>query len=251
MGHAAAKGGPRPARADAIESAVAAVDWDRVGEDLTRIGAVRTGPLLSPETCADLRALFDRDARFRKTVTMARHGYGSGTYRYLADPLPETVAQLQAAVYARLAPVANRLAGLTGASADWPGDFAEMATRSAAAGQTAPTPLLLKYGPGDFNCLHQDVYGAVAFPLQLVVSLSSPGEDFMGGEFVVVENRPRRQSTASVAVPALGEGVVFATREAPRRTSKGWSRASLRHGVSAVTKGERMTLGVIFHGATP
>lgn len=228
-----------------------AIDWDAVADGLETRGAMKLGPLLSAEECAALRALFDDDAHFRKTVVMARHGYGSGTYRYFADPPPEPVLRLQADSYARLAPIANRLADRIGDSTDWPNRFEAMAALSAAAGQTAPTPLLLRYGPGDFNCLHQDVYGAVAFPLQLVVSLSAPGEDFDGGEFVVVENRPRRQSTATVALPGLGEGVVFPTRQAPRRTGRGWARAQLRHGVSAVTRGSRMTLGIIYHGAAP
>ncbi len=240
-----------PSPADLADQVRAAIDADAVADALETDGGARVGPLLSPEACAALAALYDRTDLFRKRIVMARHGFGSGEYQYFADPLPEPVATLQRAAYEALAPAANRLARRLGAASDWPASFEAMRARSDAAGQTAPAPLLLKYQAGDFNCLHQDLYGAVAFPLQLAISLSRPGVDFDGGAFVLVENRPRRQSIASALTPGLGEGVVFPTRDAPRAGAKGWSRAQLRHGVSRVTRGQRMTLGLIFHGAAP
>lgn len=230
---------------------LACVDWTKVEARLFDGGAAALGPLLLPDECWDLAASFDNDDRFRKTIDMRRHGFGSGRYRYFCAPPPSIVEALRAAAYARLAPIANRLSEALRDKPAWPVDFSEMQAMSAAAGQTEPTPLLLRYETGDYNCLHQDVYGDVAFPLQLVVQLSAPEQDFTGGEFVVVETRPRMQSRAQVFALRQGEALVFATRHAPRKSAKGWTRSSLRHGVSPVTSGERLSLGVIFHDAPP
>lgn len=230
--------------------AIADLDWGRIASDLDAIGAAAMGRLLCEETCAELRAVFDLDHMFRKTIDMARHGFGSGRYRYFADPAPEIVAALRAGLYEKLAPLANAHADRLGVSADWPAAFSDLRDRCAAAGQTKPTPLLLRYGPGDYNRLHQDIYGAVAFPLQIVVQLSEPGADFEGGEFVVTETSPRRQSRATVFTPGLGEAVLFHTRESARQSARGWSKTQLRHGVSEVRRGHRYALGIIFHDAS-
>ena len=232
-----------------IETSLERQDWSALRAQLLDAGAAETGPLLSLRDCRALKAAYSRETLFRKRIVMARHGFGSGEYQYFDDPLPPVVAALRERLYARLAPIANEMAECLGDAADWPGDLDALRARCAAAGQTRPTPLLLKYGAGDYNCLHQDLYGAVAFPLQVVVQLSAPGEDFAGGAFVAVETRPRMQSRATALSPAQGCGVIFATRDKPRRGARGWTRSSLRHGVSTVTRGERVTLGVIFHDA--
>jgi hypothetical protein len=235
-----------------IADRLAALDWDRIAAALDETGGAATGPLLAPEECARLRAAWDED-RFRSRIDMRQHGFGSGEYRYFADPLPPLVAELRAAAYARLAPVANAWAERLGDDFRAPATLPEMLARCHAAGQRRPTPLLLSYTAGDYNCLHQDLYGAVAFPLQLVVQLSEPGADFTGGEFVLVEQRPRMQSRPTVLNPGLGHGVVFATSRKPRRATgkgnRGWTPSVLRHGVSQLTSGARMTLGLIFHDA--
>jgi hypothetical protein len=182
-------------------------------------------------------------------VVMARHGFGRGEYQYFAAPLPEPVAALRAALYPPLAEIANRWAGRLGAADRYPPTHAEFLARCHAAGQTRPTPLLLRYGPGDYNCLHQDLYGPLAFPLQVAVLLSEPGRDFSGGEFVLVENRPRMQSAASVVPLVQGEAVAFAVNQRPVDGTRGDYRVTLRHGVSRIRAGQRMTLGIIFHDA--
>lgn len=234
-----------------IAKRLACVDWAKIEARLVDGGAAALGPLLLQDECWDLAASFDNDDRFRKTIEMRRHGFGEGRYRYFAAPLPSIVETLRSAAYARLAPIANRLSERLREDRSWPQEISEMQALSAAAGQTEPTPLLLRYETGDYNCLHQDVYGEVAFPLQLVVQLSAPELDFTGGEFVVVENRPRMQSRVQVFSMRQGEAVVFSTRDAPRKTAKGWTRSKLRHGVSPVTSGQRLALGVIFHDAPP
>lgn len=229
-----------------IATRVDALDWAAVAAGLEEAGIARTGPLLTAAECARLAALYDGDG-FRSRVVMARHGFGSGEYRYFANPLPDAVAALRTAVYAHAAGIASGWADRLGGPG-YPDALPGMLARCNAAGQHKPTPLLLRYGPGDFNCLHQDLYGAVYFPLQLVVMLSAPG-DYEGGEFVVTEQRPRMQSRAEVVTLGRGEGALFATSERPRRGTNGEYRVRLRHGVSRVRSGARITLGVIFHDA--
>jgi uncharacterized protein len=205
--------------------------------------------LNSAATCAALRALYDDDRHFRSTVVMARHGYGLGEYRYFRYPLPAAVQSLRESLYSALVPIANRWAERLNQDLRYPYSHAELVARCHAAGQARPTPLLLRYRRGDYNCLHQDVYGSLAFPFQVVNLLSEPGRDFEGGELVLVEQRPRRQSRPSVVPLRAGDAVVIATNHLPRAGKRGDYRATLKHGVSTVTRGERFTLGVIFHDA--
>lgn len=205
--------------------------------------------LLDAPACAALRARFDDDAAFRKTIVMENLGYGRGVYRYFAAPVPREVAALRAAMYARLAPVANAWAELLGQAERYPPTLEEMLDRCAASAQARPTPLLLRYRAGDHNALHQDVYGKVAFPLQATVLLSAPGAGFSGGEFALVEQRPRRQSLVHVVPLGLGDCVVFPNSVRPAHGSRGIYRTTFRHGVSEVRAGERITLGLIFHDA--
>lgn len=211
-------------------------------------GYAAAGRLLSDDDCAALRAGFGAADGYRSTVDMARHGYGSGRYRYFAYPLPPLIAGLRTRLYPPLAAIANEWAALCGEAESWPADHAALITACHAAGQTRPTPLVLRYGPGDHNRLHQDLYGAVAFPLQLIVALS-PAAQYGGGELVLVETWPRRQSRCQVVPMALGEGVIIPVRTRPVPSARGWRRIAVRHGVSIVTRGERMTLGIIFHDA--
>lgn len=229
-----------------LAARIDALDWLRLAADLDARGFATTGPLLSPAECTALAALYPEN-RFRSRVVMARHGYGRGEYQYFADPLPKAVATLRAGLYARLAPVANAWAARLGDPPCPTGHAAFMASCHAA-GQTRPTPLLLKYGPGDYNCLHQDLYGDIAFPLQAVILLSDPSR-FEGGAFVLVEQRPRMQSRAEVLTPGQGEAILFATRHRPVAGTRGDYRVALRHGVSRVENGERFTLGIVFHDA--
>jgi hypothetical protein len=231
--------------ADRIE----ALDWKAIAVALDAHGCATTGPLLGSEACRDLITLYDRDDRFRSRVVMARHGFGSGEYKYFADPLPPLVATLRERLYPHLAPIANRWQELTG-SEPYPADFAAFRTRCHRAGQRKPTPLLLKYGVGDYNCLHQDLYGALAFPLQVAFLLSRPGEAFTGGEFMLTEQRPRMQSRGEVVTLGQGEGVIFAVNQRPVAGKRGIYRVAMRHGVSRLKSGERFTLGIIFHDAT-
>jgi hypothetical protein len=206
--------------------------------------------LLDPEVCSALAAMFDSaGTQFRSHVVMARHGYGQGEYKYFARPLPHQVQALRTGLYPPLRRIASCWAGRLGQEKTWPATQAELEQACAAAGQTRPTPLLLRYGPGDYNRLHQDVYGSLVFPLQVVVMLSRPGADFTGGELVLVEGRARMQSRAAVIRWDQGDGVVIPVRERPISGARGWSRAAMRHGVSAVLSGSRTTLGVIFHDA--
>ena len=231
-----------------FEDRLAALDWQRIADALDETGGAVIGPLLTADECTALRALWEKDL-FRSRIDMRRHGFGSGEYRYFANPLPDRVAGLRTAAYRHLAPVANAWAERLGDDFRAPPTLDDMLARCHAAGQTRPTPLLLSYRAGDYNCLHQDLYGELSFPLQLVVQLSRPGEDFLGGEFVLVEQRPRMQSRPTVLAPAQGHGVVFATSRRPRRGARGWTPSIMRHGVSQLTSGSRMTLGVIFHEA--
>ncbi|WMS44294.1 2OG-Fe(II) oxygenase [Acuticoccus sp. MNP-M23] len=229
-----------------MQPEIDALDWPRIDAELDEYGVARTGPLLTPAVCRALAASYET-AAFRSRVVMARHGFGSGEYKYFDNPLPDAVASLRAAVYPHAARTANRWAGRLG-TAPVPETLAGMRERCHDAGQTKPTPLLLKYQAGDYNCLHQDLYGAVSFPLQLVVLLTDPAT-FDGGELVLTEQRPRMQSRAEVVPLGFGEGALFATAERPRRGARGDHRVRMRHGVSRLRSGERMTLGVIFHDA--
>ena len=206
--------------------------------------------LLDARRCAELVAMYDEDARFRSRVVMARHGFGRGEYGDFAYPLPEPVARLRAALYPPLATVANRWAEALGSGVRYPGTHDAFLARCRDAGQSRPTPLLLRYGAGDYNCLHQDLYGEHVFPLQVAILLAEPGVDFDGGEFVLTEQRPRMQSRVSVVPLRRGDAVVFAVNERPVRGSRGVYRVRMRHGVSTVRSGSRRTLGIIFHDAT-
>jgi uncharacterized protein len=209
----------------------------------------RLARLLSENECAALAASYADDTLFRSRIVMARHGFGRGEYKYFADPLPELVAGLRAALYPPLAAIANRWNAALGLDARYPAEHGEFLARCHAAGQTKPTPLLLQYGEGDYNCLHQDLYGEHVFPLQVAFLLSEPGRDFTGGEFVLTEQRPRMQSRAEVVPLGRGDGVVFPVHHRPVEGSRGAYRVNLRHGVSRIRSGRRHTLGVIFHDA--
>jgi hypothetical protein len=208
-----------------------------------------TGPLLPAAVCAQLIKSYDAEARFRSTIVMARHGFGQGEYKYFARPLPDVVESLRRAFYPMLAPIANDWHGRMGVEARFPATLDAFLDACHRDGQQRPTPLLLKYGPGDYNCLHQDVYGEHVFPIQLVILLSDPEKDFTGGEFVMTEQRPRMQSRAEVVPLGMGEGALFAVRDRPRQGTRGDYRVRMRHGVSRLRSGERYTLGVIFHDA--
>ena len=228
---------------------MSAADLDRIVADLDAQGWALTGPLLTPWTCATLRTLYDDPERFRSRVVMGRHGYGQGEYQYFADPLPDPLPALRRELYAGLVPVANRWNARLGRPADFPANLDAFAARCRAAGQSRPTSLMLKYGPGDYNRLHQDLYGDLVFPLQVAVLLNEPELDFDGGELVLVEHKPRSQSQAHVVPLRQGHGVVFAVRERPAAGVRGDYRVQMRHGVSRVRSGARMTLGLIFHDA--
>ncbi len=228
---------------------IAALDWPRITADLDAAGAAATGPLLTRAECAGFATFYADENHFRSKVIMARHGFGSGEYKYFDYPLPQPVADFRAAFYPPLAAIANRWAAALGTPGAFPLALDDMLARCHAAGQTKATPLMLTYGAGDYNCLHQDLYGEHVFPLQVVLLLSEPGRDFEGGEFVVVEQRPRMQSKAEVVTLRQGEAAIFATRERPKHGTKGPYRVALRHGVSRIRSGRRQTLGLIFHDA--
>ena len=233
-----------------IHDRVDALDWTDLRTQLDARGFAITPRLLEDVECADLAALFD-GGRFRSTVEMARHRFGDGRYRYFDHPLPDTIGALRGAFYAHLAPIANDWAQLLrGEQTGFPLHHEELLARCRAAGQERPTPLILRYGEGDWNALHQDLYGEVFFPFQIVTVLSEPGVDFDGGEFVLLEQRPRAQSRAHVISPPRGAFVIFPTRERPQAGARGHHRVGLRHGVSTLTRGSRTALGVIFHDAT-
>ena len=232
-----------------IAGRVAGLDWARIEAELDAFGCATTGPLLPAADCVALAALYDREDGFRSRIVMARHGFGRGEYKYFADPLPEAVAELRTAFWPRLAPVANRWNAAMGLAPRFPQRHAEFLARCHRAGQTRPTPLLLRYEAGDYNCLHQDLYGEHVFPLQVALLLSEPGRDFTGGEFVLTEQRPRMQSRAEVVPLAQGEGVIFAAHHRPVAGTRGTYRVNLRHGVSRLRSGRRHTLGIIFHDA--
>ena len=235
--------------AASVEARLAQVEWEMIARDLGERGWATTPPLLSADECAELIALYRDEARFRSRVDMARFRFGEGEYKYFASPLPPTVLALRRHAYPRLAPIADGWSVALGGKPAYPPDLDGFLAVCAERGQTKPTPLLLRYEAGGYNCLHQDLYGDVAFPLQMTCLLSRPGEDFTGGEFLLVEQRPRAQSRGEVVPLAQGQIVIFATRDRPARGARGAYRVTLRHGVSRVTSGERYTLGVIFHDA--
>jgi len=228
---------------------LAQINWTGVETDLDARGCAILPGLLSPQDCAAVTALYDRPSGFRSRVVMSRHGFGRGEYQYFAYPLPALVQTLREATYPRLAPIANRWNERMGIEVAYPADHAAFLARCHAAGQVRPTPLLLRYGPDDYNCLHQDLYGEHVFPLQIAVLLSEPGRDFTGGEFVLTEQRPRMQSRAEVAHLRQGDALIFAVNQRPVSGARGSYRVALRHGVSRVRSGARHTLGVIFHDA--
>ena len=228
---------------------IGALDWPGIEAGLDERGAAATGVVLTPAECRALAGGYADDALFRSRVVMARHGFGQGEYRYYAYPLPDAVAELRAALYPPLAAVANEWERAFGRDAAYPDELAEYLARCHSAGQARPTPLLLKYGAGDYNRLHQDLYGDHVFPLQATFLLSAPGAEFAGGEFVVTEQRPRTQSRVEVVPLAQGEAVIFAVNHRPMRGTRGVYRVAMRHGVSRLRSGARFALGVIFHDA--
>jgi hypothetical protein len=232
-----------------LAARVDALHWRRIEAELDSHGVGLTGPLLSPAECRALAALYADESRFRSRIVMARHGFGQGEYKYFEYPLPAIVAKLRNSIYPHLAPIANQWHEAMGLEARFPDQHAAFIARCHNAGQTRPTPLLLKYGRGDYNALHQDLYGEHVFPLQVAVLLSQPGADFRGGEFVLTEQRPRMQSRASVVPLAKGDAVIFAVNSRPVTGKRGSYRVKLRHGVSALRSGDRYTLGIIFHDA--
>ncbi|RAZ79906.1 2OG-Fe(II) oxygenase [Mesorhizobium atlanticum] len=231
------------------EARIAAQDWRGIVSDLNAHGCAVMPGLLSAEECADIAGLYPHEEHFRSHVVMARHGFGKGEYRYFKYPLPDLIEGLRSALYPRLATVANDWNEKMGVALRYPADYAAFLKRCHDEGQTRPTPLLLQYAPGDFNCLHQDLYGTLAFPLQVAILLSEPGEDFTGGEFVLTEQRPRMQSRAEVVPLKRGDAVVFAVHNRPVQGTKGYYRVNLRHGVSRLRSGRRHTVGIIFHDA--
>ena len=232
-----------------IDSRVEAYTWPGVAEHLDAYGWAMLEKLLTAGECQAIARLYADHGQFRSHIVMARHGFGRGEYKYFKYPLPEAVAGLRTALYRRLAPIANQWNAAMGIDVRYPDTHGDFIARCHQAGQTRPTPLLLQYGEGDFNALHQDLYGEHVFPLQVAILLSEPNEDFTGGEFVLTEQRPRMQSRAEVVPLRRGDGVVFAVHNRPVRGTRGTYRVNLRHGVSRVRSGHRHTLGVIFHDA--
>lgn len=227
-----------------------AVDWAAVERDLGERGFALIPAAFTAGECAAVRSLYQEPGLFRSRIVMARHGFGAGEYQYFAYPLPAAIEALRQGLYRRLAPVANRWAEALSLEVRYPATLPAFLSRCHEQGQTRPTPLLLTYGAGDYNRLHQDLYGGVQFPLQAAVLLSAPGDDFDGGEFVLTETAPRKQTRAEVVPLRQGDMLIFAVNHRPQKSSKGYARVALRHGVSTVRSGSRMTLGIIFHDAT-
>jgi uncharacterized protein len=228
---------------------VDSADWAQIAAETGEFGCALSPELLTPAECARIAGLYDRDELFRSTVDMARYRFGEGEYKYFAPPFPEPVEQLKQALYPRLLPVARDWHAKLGRPAPWPDTLDEWLAMCHAAGQTKSTPILLKYGPGGWNALHRDLYGDLVFPLQVVINLSEPGTDHTGGEFLLLEQRPRAQSRGTATLIPQGRGLVFTTRDRPVRSSRGWSAGPVRHGVSAIRSGRRFTLGLVFHDA--
>jgi uncharacterized protein len=234
--------GSLPARMETL-------NWSQITSELDEQGSAVLKSVLALEECVNLASLYPNDAGFRSRVVMGRHGFGRGEYRYFSYPLPGIVQELRTTLYRGLAPLANRWNGSMGIEVQYPAEHAEFIQRCHHAGQSRPTPLLLQYGPGDYNCLHQDLYGEHVFPIQVAFLLSEPGRDFEGGEFVLTEQRPRMQSRPEVVALHQGDGVAFAVHHRPVQGTRGIYRVNLRHGVSRLRSGHRHTLGVIFHDA--
>jgi uncharacterized protein len=228
---------------------VDAADWDDITAEVNSLGCALTPPLLTPGEAAQIAALYGEDDRFRSTVNMGQHRFGQGEYRYFGRPYPEPVERLRQALYPRLLPIARDWYGKLGRPAPWPDTLQEWLAMCRAAGQARSTAILLKYETGDWNALHRDLYGDLVFPLQVVVNLSSPGVDHTGGEFLLLEQRPRAQSRGTATLVPQGHGLVFTTRDRPVRSSRGWSAAPVRHGVSVIRSGRRFTLGLVLHEA--
>jgi hypothetical protein len=232
-----------------IEERITGLDWDRLEQEIDQRGCATTGPLLGRDQCAALAESYDDDNLYRSRVVMARHGFGQGEYRYFAYPLPAIVQQLRTSLYERLVPLSNRWRAALGVPDPFPPEHADYLDRCHSAGQVRPTPLILRYGPGDYNCLHQDLYGELNFPLQAAFLLNEPGKDFEGGELVLTEQRPRMQSRVQVVPLDAGEAVIFAVNHRPVRGTRGTYRVAMRHGVSPLREGRRHTLGIILHDA--
>ncbi len=228
---------------------VDAADWAQIGTQLDEVGCALIGPLLTAHEAAAIADLYGDDDRFRSTIEMTRYRFGEGEYRYFRRPLPDAVDQLRSALYPRLLPIVGDWWTRLGRETPWPDTLDEWLEQCHRAGQTRPTPLLLRYEAGGWNALHRDLYGELVFPLQVVVNLTQPGVDHTGGEFIVYEQRARAQSRATATVIPHGHGMAFATSERPVRTARGWSTAPMRHGVSVVRSGHRLTLGLVFHDA--
>jgi uncharacterized protein len=244
----AAKSITRPAIVSAA-ARVETIDWPQATADLDAQGCAVLKGLLSPDECRALAGLYPDDSRFRSRVVMGSHGFGRGEYKYFSYPLPDLITQLRPALYAQLRDVANCWNESMGIEIRYPERHDAFLKRCHDAGQTRPTPLLLQYGEGDYNCLHQDLYGEHVFPLQVAILLSEPGRDFSGGEFVLTEQRPRMQSRPEVVLLAQGDAVAFAVHHRPVQGTRGYYRVNLRHGVSRLRSGHRHTIGVIFHDA--
>ena len=241
--------GGRRSRPDEGLAPIGALDWPAIESDLDAYGCAIAPKLISREACRKLAALYPDDARFRSRIVMGSHGFGRGEYKYFANPLPDHIVALRRGFYPRLAPIANRWNEALKSDVRYPAAHAAYLKQCHDAGQTRPTPLLLRYGPGDYNCLHKDLYGEQVFPLQVAVLLSRPGEDFSGGEFVLTEQRPRMQSRAMVVPLKKGDGVVFAVNNRPMKGTRGDYQVKMRHGVSEFRAGHRHTVGIIFHDA--
>jgi hypothetical protein len=237
------------AAATTIGERVGQLDWPAITVGLEDVGCALTDQVLSTPECRSVADLYDDDTRFRATIDMARYRFGQGGYRYFDRPLPDVVGDLREAFWPRLLPIARDWATRLGHPAPWPDELDEWIAMCHAAGQPRSTPLLLRYGPGDWNALHRDLYGELVFPLQVVVGLDEPQVDFTGGEFVMVEQRPRAQSRATVATIGRGQALVFTTRDRPVTSARGWSAAPMRHGVSVLRSGRRRALGLVFHDA--
>ena len=247
--NAAGQTGTSPVSPTRISERVQGLDWERVSHELDAHGSARLERLLSRDECQRVAGLYPHDDLFRSRVEMRRHGFGRGEYKYFSYPLPALVGDLRTMVYLLLVPIANRWNTAMGLEVRYPEQHADFIARCHQAGQVRPTPLLLQYGADDYNCLHQDLYGAHVFPLQLAILLSDPHTDFTGGEFVMTEQRPRRQSRPIVVPLRQGDGVLFAVHQRPVQGTRGVYRVHLRHGVSRIRSGHRHTLGIIFHDA--
>ncbi|MFJ9030040.1 2OG-Fe(II) oxygenase [Streptomyces sp. NPDC102274] len=232
-----------------LTTRVDAADWERLADEVNEYGSTLTGRLLTPDECAAIVAWYDDAERFRTTVDMARHRFGSGQYRYFTHELPDPVREVREAFYPRLLPVARDWAAKLGRPSPWPDTLEEWLALCHEAGQTKSAQILLRYGAGDWNALHRDVFGEAVFPLQVVIGLDVPGVDYSGGEFIMTEQRPRAQSRGSSTTLPQGHGLIFTTRDRPVASRRGWSTGPMRHGVSTVRSGRRHTLGLVFHDA--